>query len=446
MGSTLERALQSFSDLTCSFPGSPAYAEVVNIWARSASAPKVVVHCRDTRDIRAAIHLARDAGLPLSARAGGHDWVGRALCDGVVLDLTPMRQAEISADGKTLRVAGGARGVDVYPQTDARGLAPVTGSVGLVGIAGLTLGGGYGPLIGVHGLACDNLVSADLVLADGSEVTASATQHPDLFWALKGGGGNFGIVTALEVKLHALPSIYSGMALFPYEQAKALFDGCAAYRLTAPDELDAQVATLPAPDGSVVVALTASWIGDPAQGEAMMAPMLQLGTPIMANFASTPFGVSRSFFDAHIHLGLHTWGDGSWFDALTPELTDILLDQVDRRPSPGCSVLTHDFYGAATKVAPDATPFGLRSPHFMLELVAQIHPDQGDGTAERLWVRETLERTAHLRLPGGYPNMMTPEDPTRVAHAFGNNATRLAAIKRQYDPDGIFNGVALPKG
>lgn len=444
MGSTLERALQSLAITRFSLPRSPQYLEVTKIWPHAARQPQVVVHCADVEDVKAGIRLARETELPLSVRAGGHDWVGRALCDGVVLDLTPMRSVEVSPDRTTVRISGGARGVDVYPVTDPLGLAPVSGTVGMVGMAGLTLGGGYGPLIGVHGLACDNMVSADVVLADGRLVKASGTENADLFWALRGGGGNFGVVTALELRLFPLASIYSGMAIFAYEEARAIFNGCAAYRERAPHELDIQVGVLPGPDGSLMVAVTPSWIGDPAEGEAMMAPILALGTPLMSNFASTSFGVSRSFFDAHIHLGMHTAGDGGWFAALTPDLTDILLDQVEGAPSPGCSVLTHDFHGAATRVAPEATPFGLRSAHLMLELVAQVHPDQGDGSAEREWVRETLERTAHLRLPGGYPNMMSPEESERTAQAYGPNAARLRLIKQNYDPDGMFTATALP--
>ena len=444
MGSTLERALQSLADTRFSLPGTPQYSAATTIWAYADSKPQVVLHCATAADVQAGIRLAREAELPVSVRAGGHDWVGRALCDGVVLDLTPMRSVVVLPDQKSVRVGGGARGVDVYPVTDPLGLVPVSGTVGLVGVAGLTLGGGYGPLIGLHGLACDSMLSAELVLADGSLVTASALENPDLFWALQGGGGNFGVVTALELKLFPLSSIYSGMAIFPYAQAKAVFDGSAAYRKTAPHGLDIQVGIIPGPDGSVMVAVTPSWLGDPAEGAAVMAPILALGTPIMSNFASTSFGVSRGFFDAHIHLGLHTWGDGGWFPSLSPELTDILLDQVDKAPSPGCSVLTHDFHGAATKVAPDATAFGLRAPHLMLELVAQMHPSAGDGSAERDWVRQTKERTAHLRLPGGYPNMMSPEDSERVQQAYGPNAERLRAIKRRFDPQGVFIATALP--
>lgn len=444
MNSTLERALESFSAPSFSLAGTPEYDMVTNIWARSDSRPEVVVHCTNAADVQAGIRLARQVGLPLSARAGGHDWVGRALCNGVVLDLTPMRQVTVSADRKTVHVGGGARGADVYPVTDPLGLAPVSGTVGLVGVAGLTLGGGYGPLIGLQGLACDNMVSVDLALADGSLTRASAEENPDLFWALQGGGGNFGVVTSIELKLFPLETIYSGMAIFPYAQAKAVFNGYAEYRKTAPHGLDIQVGIIPGPDGSVMVAVTPSWVGDPAKGEAIMAPILALGTPIMSNFASTSFGVSRSFFDAHIHLGLNTHADGSWYPSLSPELTDILLDQVDKAPSPGCSVLTHDFHGAATQIAPEATPFGLRTPHLMLELVAQIHPSQGDGSAEREWVRQTKERTAHLRLPGGYPNMTSAEDRVQVQQSYGPNAERLRMVKNRYDPQGIFCATALP--
>src|SRR5215510_1969943 len=262
-----------------SMPGDKRYAAAMAIWAKpTGRMPRVVVHCRTSQDVQLAILAARDCDLPLSVRGGGHDWAGRALCEGLVIDLSTMNGVVVSSDNRTAQIAGGARAADVLAVTDPRGLAAVTGSCGAVGMAGLTLGGGYGPLIGRFGLALDNLIAADVVLADGRIVTAEHDREEELFWALRGGGGNFGVVAAMRIRLHNLPNVLSGMLVYPFSEAKSVLEGCIDIAASMPDDLTVQLGFVVGPDGAPVVLVVPTWCGPPGHGDAQVAPLLKLGT------------------------------------------------------------------------------------------------------------------------------------------------------------------------
>src|SRR6516165_11662354 len=260
-------------------PGDDRYGDATAIWAKPVGPmPRTVVHCRTLQDIQLAIGAARSAGLSLSVRGGGHDWAGRALCDGLVLDLSGMRDIVVNPDRRSARVSGGARALDLLATTDPLGLAAVTGSCSAVGMAGLTLGGGYGPLIGRFGLALDNLLSADVVLADGRFVTAEHGREEDLFWALRGGGGNFGVVTTMLIRLHELPNVVSGLLVYPFSEARAVLRRLAKTTRSMPDELTVQVGAMGGPDGVPVILLVPTWCGLQAEGDGHIAPLLELGT------------------------------------------------------------------------------------------------------------------------------------------------------------------------
>ena len=232
-------------------PGDDRYAAATAIWVKPVGPkPRAVAHCRTAQDVQSAIRAARDCDLPLSVRGGGHDWAGRALCGGIVIDLTAMNDVTLSPDYRAARISGGARASDVLAVTDPRGLAVVTGSCSSVGMTGLTLGGGYGSLTGRFGLALDNLLAAEVVLADGRIVTASLNNEQELFWALRGGGGNFGVVTSMQHRTHYLPSVHSGMLLFPFAEARAVLEGCIDIMATAPEELTVQLGLVGGPDGA----------------------------------------------------------------------------------------------------------------------------------------------------------------------------------------------------
>lgn len=288
-------------------PGDDRYAAATAIWAKPVGRmPRTVVHCRTLRDIQLAIAAARSAGLSLSVRGGGHDWAGRALCDGLVIDLSNMRDVVVSADRRSARINGGARAIDVLAETDPLGLAAVTGSCSTVGMAGLTLGGGYGPLIGRFGLALDNLVAADVVLADGRIVTAERGRDEDLFWALRGGGGNFGVVTAMRIRLHELPSVVSGMLIYPFSEAKAVLRRYADLAPSMPDELTVQLGAIAGPDGVPVILMVPTWCGSSSQADTHIAPLLEVGTLLENTLDVVRYGTSLSVFDPHIVNGQRT--------------------------------------------------------------------------------------------------------------------------------------------
>jgi FAD/FMN-containing dehydrogenase len=264
-----------------STPGDDGYAAATAIWSKAVGrVPRAVVHCRTVEDVRSAVSVARDCGLPLSVRGGGHDWAGRALCDGIVVDLTGMRDVTIASDGSRARVGGGALASDVASRTDELGLAAVTGSIGAVGLCGLTLGGGYGPLNGRFGLASDNLTEAEVVLASGQVVIAGAEGDPDLLWALQGGGGNFGVVTRMSIRLHRVPSVYTGLIMYHLSEATAVLDRVQEFCRTAPEHLTVQLALVSSPDGEPVAAVVPTWSGDVESGEKEVASLLSLAKPI----------------------------------------------------------------------------------------------------------------------------------------------------------------------
>jgi FAD/FMN-containing dehydrogenase len=431
-----------------STPGEDRYAPATAIWSKPVGRiPRAIVHCQTADDVASAIRAARDCGLPLSVRGGGHDWAGRALCEGVVIDLSGLRSVAVAPDERAI-VSGGARAADVAAATDPLGLAPVTGSVAAVGVAGLTLGGGYGPLIGRFGLALDNLEAAEVVLADGRIVIAKRDSEEELFWALRGGGGNFGVVTTMRLKLHRLPSVRSGMLIYPFSQAKAVLEGCAAIAGSVREELTAQVGLAGGPDGAPMVMVIPTWCGAPEEGEARLAPFFQLGTVLMSTVETTSYGTSLTVFDKFLVYGQRYLLETCSLPALDSRSVDAFIGAMETAVSPGCAVFTHEFKGAAARVPEEATTFGLRRDHVLVEIIAWFAdgPDNTEEQRHRQWARATRAAFDAIALPGGYPNLLAgDEDPVRVARSYGRNAGRLIRTKRRYDPDNVFcSAILLP--
>lgn len=431
-------------------PGQQPYAAATAIWAKPVgNIPRAVAHCRTPEDVRAAILTARDCGLPLSVRGGGHDWAGRALCEGLVIDISGMNGVTVDALGRFARVAGGARASDVLTVTDPLGLAAVTGSCSPVGMAGLTLGGGYGPLIGRFGLALDNLLAAEIVLADGRIITAQHGRDDDLFWALRGGGGNFGVVTAMHIRLHELPNVVSGMLIYPFSEARTVLRRYAETASAMPDELSVQVGAVAGPDGVPVIMLVPTWSGRQGQGDKHIAPLLELGTLLVNTVDAVRYGTSLSVFDPHIVNGQRVFMETCSLPALDGASVDLLVEAMAKAVSPGCAIVSHEFRGAATRVPAEATAFGLRRDHVMIEFIASC-PDRADGSEERRhqqWARDTRHAFDAIALPGGYPNLLGPDDADRAAGSFGPNVERLARVKQLYDPENVFrSAIPLPIG
>jgi FAD/FMN-containing dehydrogenase len=365
----------------------------------------------------------------------------------LVIDLRGMNHVTLSRENGTASMGGGIRAAEVAAAADPFGLAVAAGQVGIVGMGGFTTGGGYGGLIGRCGLALDNLVSAEVVLADGNIVVADREHEPELFWALRGGGGNFGVVTAMEHRAHDLPSVHTGLLLYPFAEARAVLDGCAAIAAAAPDELTAQIGIVFGPEGAPVVMVIPTWCGRAEEGEARSSPFLRLGTLLAGKLAPMPYGASLTFFDPFLTNGNRVVMETCWIPALQDAAIDPFIAAVSSAPSTGCAILTHEFRGAASRVPETATAFGLRREHVLIEILA-TWPERGDASDDRRhgeWARRARQGFDATAFSGGYANLLGPDAVDRAAESYGPNAARLAAAKRHYDPDNLFrSAIPLP--
>jgi len=430
--------------------GDDDYPRTRKIWNGAAqSQPALFAVCETSADVQAAVQSARQHRLSLSVRGGGHGWAGNALCpDGLVIDLSKMRQVIVDPHARVATVAGGATVKDVAAAAAAHGLVAALGNCGDVGVAGLTLGGGYGPLNGQCGLAVDNLLGADVVLADGRRVTTGPDEEPDLFWALRGGGGNFGVVTSLRIQLHEMRHMLAGMIVYPWSEAETVLARYAAFAATMPDELGAPLAMASGPDGQPAIMLMPLWNGDKLQGERAMNRLQALGKPQFAQFGPMTYTDMLAPFDAQV-----AEADGCCWEirtrsllALTPGAVDAITTAVARKTSRHSMVNWHHFHGAATRIAADAIAFGLRQEHFMVEIIAGWEPDGSNGAAHRQWAQDLWKSLAPFALPGGYANLLGPDDREQAAAAYGGNATRLRALKHRFDPDRVFaSAIPLPE-
>jgi FAD/FMN-containing dehydrogenase len=423
--------------------------EGLEIWnAAVPLRPAGVWRCGNVGQVRDAVRRIRAGRRALSVLGGGHDWAGRAVRDGAqVIDLGGMR--EVKVDGDVATVSGGATANDLIAAAAASGQSAATGTVGAVGMAGLTLGGGYGPLNGVAGLAADNLLSAEVVLADGTAVMATETSETDLLWALRGGGGNFGVVTSMTMRLHPLPVVCTGQVIFPFGQARDVLAGFGGLIAGAPDEFTVQAGFLSTPDGAPVLFFLATWSGAPDDGAPWIKRLESLGTPVMSAVEPADYGAplhraDQMFARDGRHYAIRTRN----LAGLTPPAVDVLIAAAAARTSPLSAINLHHFHGAAARVPLPATAFGIRQPHFMAEIIASWRPaagqDADSAAAHRRWADNTAEQLSRYALPGGYPNLLTAAEPERVKHAYGSNAARLIAAKKAYDPGNVFTATPLP--
>ncbi|MFC0003209.1 FAD-binding oxidoreductase [Micromonospora siamensis] len=429
-------------------PADADFATATRLWNGAVHrAPALLARCADAGEVAGVVRIARRCRLPLSVRAGGHDWAGRALRDGgVVVDLTGMRQVDVDAEAGTITVAGGATAGDAVAAGRPHDLVVATGTVRTVGLAGLTLAGGYGPLCGRLGLALDNLLRADVVLADGRELTADPTHDPELYWALRGGGGNFGVVTRLTFRAHRVPAALAGMVLFGLDEAVGVLRGYRELIAGAPDELTVMAGFLPGPQGEPLVFVCPVYSGaDPGEGERYVDRIRALGSPLVDQVARLPYEEVLGMFDGGMVDGNHYLLRTRWLPGLADGAVEALAAAARRVSSPYSAIALHHFHGAATRVGAADTAFGLRTAHSLVEVIAAWAPGDPAGP-HRDWAEATSAALAPYALPGGYPNLLAPEETDRVLLAYGANVDRLRRAKRRYDPDAVFSAVpTLPE-
>ncbi|HET7226575.1 MAG TPA: FAD-binding oxidoreductase [Candidatus Eisenbacteria bacterium] len=430
-------------------PGSDGYDVARRIWnAMVDKRPALIARCVTREDVVRAVDFARRYGLALAVRGGGHNIAGSAMLDGgLVIDLSPMRAVTVDVPGRRVTIEGGATLADLDAATQPHGLATPAGINSTTGIAGLTLGGGFGWLSRKYGMTVDNLISAEVVTAAGEVVRASATEHPDLFWALCGGSGNFGVVTRFEFQLHAVgPDVLSGLIVYPIAQAKAVLQRYREFVAAAPDELTVWGVMRLAPPlpflppdvhGRPVLVLALMYAGDPQRGEQLIAPLTQFGTPAGAHVGVQPYAAWQQAFDPLLTPGARNYWKSHNMVALEDGLVDAAIAAVGTLPSPHGEIFIASLGGATMRPAPEATAYAHRGTRYVLNVHARWE-DAADDASNVRWARDVFEAMAPFASAGVYVNFLTADEADRVRVAYGPNYERLAQVKRRYDPDNLF--------
>ncbi len=438
----------SLRGAACS-PADSGYDEARTIWnAMIDRRPGLVVRCQGAADVMQAVALARKHGLALSVRGGGHNIAGSAVCEGgLLIDLSPMRWVTVDPSARRANVGPGATLADVDRETQAFGLALPTGINSTTGIAGLTLGGGFGWLTRKFGMTIDNLISADVVTAKGELLRASEKDNPDLFWAIRGGGGNFGIVTNFEFKLHPVgPQVLSGLVIHPFADAKNILTKYQPILANAPDELTCWAVMRKAPPlpfipaawhGKEVLILAMIWSGDMADGEKAMAELRGLGKPIVDVVSPHPFVGWQAAFDPLLTPGARNYWKSHDFERLDGAFLDKLIDAVKTLPGPECEIFIAHIGGAMSRVPAGDTAYPYRKAHFIMN----VHTRWREASEDRGcigWARELFQAAAPYALGSAYVNFMPDDESDRIEMVYGSNFKRLGEIKRKYDPDNLF--------
>jgi FAD/FMN-containing dehydrogenase len=430
-------------------PGDEGYDAARTIWnAMIDNRPALIARCRGAADVMASVNLARDHNLPLSIKGGGHNVAGKAVCDGgLMIDLSLMKSIRVDPAARTAQVEPGVLWGELDHETHAFGLATPGGVVSSTGVAGLTLGGGQSWLTGKHGLTIDNLLSADVVLSDGSLVHASASEHADLFWALRGAGANFGVVTSFEYRLHPVETVLGGMVIHPFDRAREVLRFYRDFSKSQPDELTTYAGILTGPDGNLVVALVVCYAGDLEEGERLLTPLRLFGPPVADLIGPMPYPAQQALIGQSFPDGrLNYWKSGLT-DTISDELIERVIEYTGRTPSPHTATVFADCHGAFGRVGNTETAYSHR--HLQYDLVILSAWTDPAATERNVgWTRDFF-RAIEPELAGGvYVNDLGEEGAERVRHAYGENYERLVKLKTRYDPTNLFrlNQNIAPKG
>jgi FAD/FMN-containing dehydrogenase len=428
-------------ELLC--PGDSGYDAARKIWnAMIDKKPACIVRCAGVADVVNAVNFARTHDLLVAVRGGGHNVAGNAVCDdGLMIDLSPMKSVRVDAAARTARAEGGVTWSDFDHETQAFGLATTGGVIPTTGIAGLTLGGGIGWLMGSYGLSCDNLLAVDIVTADGQLRKASASENPELFWGIRGGGGNFGVVTSFEYRLHPVHQVLGGLVIYPVDKAKEVLQFYRQFTHTAPDELVAFAALLTSPDGAPVVAIIVCYHGPLEAGEKVLQPLRAFGSPLVADLGPRPYTAQQRMLLEGFPAGLHNYWKSSFLQSLSDGAIDTMINRFRAVPSPTSSMAIEHISGAVSRVGDDNTAFNHRKSPYNF-LIVGIWPNPVDNDAHIRWVRDTWDAMQPFAASAVYVNYLgqtADEGAERIKEAYGvAKYERLLELKKRYDPTNLF--------
>jgi FAD/FMN-containing dehydrogenase len=422
-------------------PGDENYDAARRIWnGMIDKKPALIARCAGVADVLAAVEFARSNQLQAAIRAGGHNAAGKALCDGgIVIDLSGMRGIRVDPVVRTARAQGGVLWGQFDRETQAFGLATTGGLVSTTGIAGLTLGGGLGWLMGRHGLSCDNLISADVVTADGNFLTASAGQNEDLFWGLRGGGGNFGIATSFEYRLHPVGAVLGGMVIHPLANGRDVLRFYREYTSNAPDELTAYAAAFTSPDGMPSLGIALCYCGDNLEnGERLLAPLRKFGPPAADLLRPMKYTELQSMLDPAVPHGRLSYWKANQLADFSDQAIDTFVESACAMVSPLTWALIEHHHGAASRAGPQETAFRHREAPYELVIIS-LWTDPAESKQNICWTREFFEAMRPFFSGGVYVNALgEDEGAERVRAAYGENYDRLTDLKRKYDPANFF--------
>lgn len=422
-------------------PGSTEYEYGRKVWNGMIDRhPAVIARCKSVSDVQTAIHFGREHDLPIAVRGGGHNAAGLSVCEsGIVIDLGGLRDVVVDAGKRTAVAGGGATWADFDAATAKHGLATTGGLISTTGVAGLSLGGGLGWLMRSHGMSCDNLIGAEVVTADGQIVRATEAENADLLWALRGGGGNFGVVTSLEFKLHPVATVLGGILFYPLARARDVVRFYRAFTKTTPDALTVFCAMLFTPDGVPVIGLVICYNGPVDEGERAIEAIRGFATPIAGEVGPMPYTALQSMLDAGFPSGLQVHWRSEFLTSIPDALVEAAVSQFEHVPSPLSAILFEQFGGAVARVPRDATAFDNRDADYNLVIVSRW-ADPADADRNIAWARATSEAAKPFTNGRVYVNYIgVGEPPDRVRAAFGpEKFAKLASIKRKYDPANTF--------
>ena len=401
--------------------------------------PALVAHCAGTADVIACVGFAREHGLLVSVRGGGHSVAGKAVCDdGLMIDLSGMKGIRVDPARRTVRAEPGLTLGEFDRETQAFGLATTMGTVSKTGISGLTLGGGWGHLHGKYGIALDNLTGVDVVTADGRLVTANASENPDLFWGVRGGGGNFGIVTSLEFRLYEVGPVLGGAVFYPVAKAREVLHFFREFAEASPDELVIQAGCFTTPEGAPVFAVGGCYCGSLSEGEKVLRPLRTFGAPMADIFGSIPYVQKQSMFDGFFPPGRRTYAKANFLRSLDDGGIEALLEYAGKSPSPYTfGPWIEHWHGAATRVGVTDTAFPHRQYAYNF-FVWSNWVSAADSEKNIQWTRDCWDAMKPFMGAGTYVNYLEDEGDPLARAAYGPNYDRLVALKKKYDPGNFF--------